>query len=221
MEKNIINLMPYGFPSRENGKYLNDSTIYDRYFSHFANTPPFANDSAETYKEILIVSEALNDTKDKEAHLFIDRDFYGYLIGQLKKQGIIITNDTIMKIIMNVAPLCMRLKVHYQRPRPFQLGLFANVPLFPHASLPAQAPAYPSGHGCQSRYLALCLSAFFPEKQDFLMKLSDYIAHSRVSIGVHFPSDNSFGQAIAEYVFKMPETSDFLKSIEGEIQVAV
>jgi hypothetical protein len=53
----------------------------------------------------------------------------------------------------------------------------AKIPIFPHGSTPALSPAYPSGHGCQSRYVALILSHFFPDQQDFLIQLSDYVAH--------------------------------------------
>ena len=220
MEKKLINKITYGFPSRENGQYLDDATIYDKYYSNFTNTPFFPNDSAETFQELLLISQALSDKKEKETHLFIDRDFHGYIKGQCKKQGIYIETDTIVKIIMQVAPICMRLKVHYQRPRPYQLGLYANIPLFPFGSLPALAPAYPSGHGCQSRFFALCMSSLMPEKTDFFMKLSNYIADSRVFIGVHFPSDNTFGQGIAEFLFRQPETEKFLSSIAEEIKVA-
>lgn len=213
----FIDSIKYGFPTQENAQFLDDKTIYDKYFSEFTKTPFNPNSSGETFKELLVVSEALNDGKDKKAHLVIDRDFYGYLISQVKKQGIILSVETLQKIILNVAPLIMRLKVHYQRPRPFQLGIYANVPLFPHSSNGAQAPAYPSGHACQSRYMALILAYLFPDKEDFLIQLSDYVANSRVSIGVHFPSDNAFGQAIAEYLFNKPETKEFIDSIANEI----
>jgi hypothetical protein len=217
MEQQFINQIFYGFPSKENGQYLDKATIYDKYYSQFTNTPFPANDSAETMKELYVISNALNDGKDKNVHLIIDQQYYSYALKQFAKQGINISDETLQKIILNVAPLVMRLKMHYQRPRPFQLGFLANIPLFPHGSTPAQAPAYPSGHGCQARYFALVLSHFFPEKEDFLIQLSDFIAYSRVSIGVHFPSDNAFGQAIAEYLFKTPETKAFLDSIQSEI----
>jgi hypothetical protein len=217
MEQQYINQIFYGFPSKENGQFLNKKTIYDKYYSNFLSTPFPVNDSAETMKELFIVSQALNDGKDKNIHLIIDQEYYSYVLKQFKKQGVEISEDTLMKIIMNVAPLVMRLKMHYQRPRPFQLGYIANIPLFPHGSTPALSPAYPSGHACQARYFALVMAYFFPEQEDFFIQLSDYIAYSRVSIGVHFPSDNSFGQAIAEYVFKTPETQSFLQSISSEI----
>lgn len=217
MEQQFINQLFYGFPSKENAVFLDKSTIYDKYYSNFLNTPFPVNDSAETMKELFIVSQAIEDGKDKNAHLIIDQYHYDYVIKQLKKQGIEISEDTLMKIILNVAPLVMRLKMHYQRPRPFQLGFIANIPIFPHGSTSALSPAYPSGHACQSRYFGLVIAYFYPDKEDFLMQLSDYIAHSRVSIGVHYPSDNAFGQAIAEYLFKTPETQRFLESIRSEI----
>jgi hypothetical protein len=217
MEQQFINQIFYGFPSKENAEYLDKATIYDKYYSNFLNTPFPANDSSETMKELFIISQALNDGKDKNVHLIIDQQYYSYVLQQFKKQGIEVSEDTLMKIVLNVAPLVMRLKMHYQRPRPNQLGFIANIPIFPHGSTPALSPAYPSGHGCQARYFALVMSYFFPEKEDFFIQLSDYIAFSRVSIGVHYPSDNAFGQAIAEYLFKTPETKAFLESIRNEI----
>lgn len=50
-----------------------------------------------------------------------------------------------------------------------------------------------------------------------LLDFSDYIAYSRVGIGVHFTSDNAFGQAISEYLFKTNECNDFIDQIAIDI----
>ena len=49
--------------------------------------------------------------------------------------------------------------------------------------------------------LANVLSLEFPEKKEKLINLGKNIALSRVYAGLHFPSDNEFGEQIAKILF--------------------
>ena len=112
----------------------------------------------------------------------------------------------------------MRLKMFYQRPRPYQIAWLGKIEILPLGSTSALSPAYPSGHGAQSRLIALILSEAYPDKKEFLMKICDFVADSRVAMGLHFPSDNVFGQAIAEYLFQTKEGQEFTEDILKNIQ---
>ena len=89
------------------------------------------------------------------------------------------------------------LKILFNRARPKQINYNLNV----YESSTANTPAFPSGHCIQSIYLAKVLSLKFPEKKEQLMILAKDIALSRVYAGLHFPSDNLFGEKIADFLF--------------------
>ena len=65
----------------------------------------------------------------------------------------------------------------------------------------AQTPSYPSGHTAQAFWVAHNLSDMFPELEREFFRLAQMIADSRIDRGVHFPSDNRAGKALADAVY--------------------
>lgn len=210
--------LQYGYPSAENAAHLNNATVFDKYFSQFKETGFPENDSIKTYKELKVIQECMEKDFSSKSARVIDIDVMAYYSNQFEKQGINVSQDLLKLIAGEISPLIMRLKMFYQRPRPFQVAWLGKIEILPLGSTSSLSPAYPSGHGAQSRFIALVLSEAFPEKKDWLMKLSEFVAYSRVCMGLHFPSDNVFGQAIAEYLFQTKEgqqlTEDILKNIQ-------
>ena len=84
-------------------------------------------------------------------------------------------------------------KLKYDRVRPSYL----DPSLEPIITTPAH-PAYPSGHAAQSRLMSLLLGALMPEEQDAFIRISDQIAFEREVAGVHYKSDSTAGQQLAE-----------------------
>ena len=207
----------YGYASRENSESLGYGSIFDKYYKDFLNTPFPKNDSEVVKNELLEIEKAMKENDNNQSFLAIDRDIENYVISSLNKMNIPMNVELLGKITMQVGSVIMRLKHHYQRPRPFQLGWYHKIPIMPYASTGAQSPSYPSGHAGQSRFLCLVLGELYPEKREMLIKFSDYIAFSRIALGVHFTSDNAFGQAISEYLFKTNECNDFIDEIAQDI----
>jgi hypothetical protein len=58
--------------------------------------------------------------------------------------------------------------------------------------------SYPSTHAAISRVFALVLADLVPERRAELLAAADAIAHDRLVIGVHYPSDLAAGKALAE-----------------------
>jgi len=208
----------YGYSSEENTAFMNNKSIFDKYYLNFLNTPFPANSSDTTKNELNEIAKVMNEHKDNKAFMQCDRDINVYYLAQLKKAGINISEDIINLIIAQIAPIIMRLKHFYQRARPFQTAWYHEIPVFPKASLVAESPSYPSGHGGQSRFLVLVLAEIFPEKREWLIQLSEYVALSRLGMGVHYKSDNTFGQAISEYCSKQPEFAEIVNLVASRIQ---
>ena len=212
-----VQSLQYGYASKQNTKIMDNKCPFDKYYEEFLNTPFPSNNSDITIKELKEIEVAMQEHGEDKNIFLIDTQIENYYIAQLKKIGIQVDSELIYDLNMSIAPLYMKLKYHYQRPRPFQLGWVNKIAIMPNGSSSADSPAYPSGHGGQSRFIMLIMSDLFPEHKEWLMKLSDYVAHSRVAMGVHYPSDNAFGQAIAEYLSKTDEYELLLNEIAPRV----
>ena len=85
------------------------------------------------------------------------------------------------------------LKDRWNRKRPFQA--IAQI----RSCVPAEVnSAYPSGHTIWYTAAGLLLADLFPDQADRLIKTGRSVAYTRVTCGMHYPSDVLAGQAVAE-----------------------
>jgi len=106
-----------------------------------------------------------------------------------------ITHDgELTHIINNSYPIVMEHKRYYNRPRPAQV----NADIKPVKSLTANTPAYPAGHTFQAYLIANHLSKKHPKHHGEFFRIAKRIADARVSVGLHYPSDNEAGIALAK-----------------------
>jgi membrane-associated phospholipid phosphatase len=85
----------------------------------------------------------------------------------------------------------------YNRPRPFDVDhTIDNLP-----SRLTNNPSFPSGHSIIAASMAKHLSYLYPNKADDLHDLSQQIAQSRVTGGVHYPSDVRGGQQMVQDIW--------------------
>lgn len=91
----------------------------------------------------------------------------------------------------------VKYKKRFARPRPSQLApdLKLVVPNPGHA-------AYPSGHATQSWLMARILSLLDPQHQQAYLAYAKAIAKRREIAGVHYPSDSTAGQKLADGLLK-------------------
>lgn len=95
--------------------------------------------------------------------------------------------EELKTIVQDSYPVIMAHKRYYNRPRPAQI----NNNILPQPSETAQTPAYPSGHAFQSYLLAKYLSTQHPFHRFAFYRIADRIARARLSVGLHYPSDNT------------------------------
>ena len=94
--------------------------------------------------------------------------------------------DDLKRVIVDSHPILMRYKDYYNRPRPNQVN--PNIQAYPSET--SATPAYPSGHAFQSYLLAKHLSRKYPLHYFSFYSIANRIAKARVSLGLHYPSDN-------------------------------
>lgn len=116
----------------------------------------------------------------------------------LKEKGV----EIVDKIIDETIPLIMKLKFYFQRPRPYQMAEYYKLKLFPFYSKSAASPSYPSGHTLQARLICFVLGNHFPDRFDYFESLATDVQHSRIYMGLHYPSDNDYSLFVADTIIR-------------------
>jgi hypothetical protein len=146
-------------------------------------------------------SEEQKNTTITSRYLDYDNDIATIFKSFCKKRLNQDYDEEIDELIQDLAVLITKLKFAYQRPRPFQIAQYYKARLFPVLSLVAISPSYPSGHTIEAKVMAELIGSRHPDQYEFLSRLADDIAQSRLFLGLHFPSDNDFGLMVAKAVY--------------------
>lgn len=105
--------------------------------------------------------------------------------------------EWIEKLSNSIRPIIFSQKQYYNELRPWELARKHRL-YFDYDNIEsAQTPSYPSGHTAQAHYVAGMLSRKYPELGRYFNRLANEIEHSRLVLGVHFPSDNIAGRQLA------------------------
>jgi hypothetical protein len=188
--------------SRSNFKYL------DIDLKPLLDMPPPANSSERTRRELLDMKSFMEKEHSEEFKSNLRRmdegpakfviDSYESLSNRRVPKGV-------LKFIASgdVEVLVMKLKMHYLRPRPYQLAAYHGVNLNYNKKVQngaAATPSYPSGHTMAAYFAARAIGYVEPDYESELMEKSKMVADSRVFEGVHFVSDNMFSFYLVDRV---------------------
>ena len=129
----------------------------------------------------------------------------------LKEQKLDFDEEMLLQIARDSTPFILQLKNHYNRPRPAEV----NKKIKPAKSLTANTRAYPSGHALQSYLLANYLTRLHPSHEKKFQQIADRISESRVSVGLHYPSDNAKSKELVDtHTFRQEYT---VRKIHGPL----
>ena len=155
----------------------------DRYYSTPEPKPQHFPDSVSESKQVV---QAMKNP-DMEYFLLTDESPRAAFVQFLEQKGLDYDPAELAKIIKDSYSLVMAHKTYYNRPRPAQV----NSEITPQESETAKTPAYPSGHAFQSYLIAKHLSHIYPRYTISFYRIAKRIAQARVSVGLHYPSDNA------------------------------
>jgi len=199
---------------------VSDSAKMHRPISNFpvfseiisAIDPPPANDSDETYGEIMEMLDIieLSSESEKNDFNFFDNKVIGHYFDYCRQNNLSYSKDLVSSLYTQVTTLCLNFKYKFNRPRPVQIARSVGLPLKAVYSRTADSPAYPSGHACQSRFLSLFFATLHPQHRSKFIDLGDRCAKSRITGGIHYPSDSAAGKKLAEVLFSRLDISDQL-----------
>jgi hypothetical protein len=169
---------------------------------------PPKNSSDETKKELLEMMSFMTDdhSDDFKSNLKkMDEDPAQFIIDNYKKLSGKDVPKNVLDFLIggDVEILAMKLKMHFNRPRPYQIAEYYGIDLDYNKDIQhgaAHAPSYPSGHTLSAYFAARVLSFIDPTYEDQLKEKAVMVADSRVVEGVHFRSDNMFSFYLVDRV---------------------
>lgn len=205
-----FNQITFGNPTKEVLALIEKKTYLDDLFNQFKGEQMPLNNSDLTKEELnnlvdYVDALDLDENKDYlKRYLSYDRSLLQSVISIFKQKGIDV-EQLCTEIYNDINPLVAKLKMHFNRPRPYQLANYYKLKLFPYNSYSANSPSYPSGHTIQSYVILNVIGSKYPAEYKFCKTLISDIVDSRVYLGLHFPTDNDFGREIGYKILKHKE----------------
>lgn len=205
-----LNQVTYGNPTQKTKALLSKKGLVDSLFEKLKNEPMPDNDSELTKEELNEVVEGISLLENPENELFLkrynsyDRSLIQTLVTIFKQKGVDV-QEVCEEIFLDINPLIAKLKVHFNRPRPYQLANYYKLNLFPFDSFSSNSSSFPSGHTIQSYVILNVIGSMYPTQYKFCKSIIDDVAESRVNLGLHYPSDNDFAKEVGENILKHKE----------------
>ena len=125
-----------------------------------------------------------------------DRDPLQPFLTLIKSKKMKVDRTKLDKLVKDCAVLALKLKMIYNKARPFQLCFKHGFPLQYLQSAHADTPSFPSSFALQAYSLAYVLGRKYEKHQKNIEKLANDIAWSRVYSGNNFESDISGAKQI-------------------------
>jgi len=119
-----------------------------------------------------------------------------------KEQGVDYDKKIAAKLIKDSAPLILKLKKHFNRPRPKVLAKKMNIKMKDIEMESMKTPSYPSGHSVQGILIAKVLGDKYPKAKSAFNKTGENISYSRRVARAHYKSDSKMGEKLGNSMYK-------------------
>jgi len=147
-----------------------------------SKNPPsdYSFDTSQEIKELVKIPSNKKFVKEKD-------DIESYFKKIAEKEGIDFYPEIIAEqLIEESAPLIMKLKNHYDRPRPKVLAKKMGIKLNDIEMDSMKTPSYPSGHSIQGVLIGNVLATIFPLSAQEFIKAGKDISYSRNIARAHY-----------------------------------
>lgn len=206
----MLDSITWGNPSQRHLPYLENKGFLDKHIPQLIKFPFPKNSSKATREEL---NELVDYVAAMKSNDDILKRYKAYDYSLIKTFGDIILKfnlgeksiEMVDQLFEDSLSLLIKLKFHFQRPRPYQLAEVYKLKLFPYDSKSQTTPSYPSGHAFQSRLICYVLGNHHPELFEYFDNLAKDIEYSRMYMGVHYPSDVDFALFCVETITKDAE----------------
>ncbi len=206
----LLDQLGWGNPSHEDSVNLRTTNYLTPVLATLKKRAPFLNSSEATREELQQLLAYGRRREDGARRHIFDSELVPYINDLFCRNGCELEQVTSItkSIVADVLPVITQLKYYFQRPRPAQLAYYLKIPLHPNFSRFVSSPSYPSGHsvlaGVLTEALAHEYSSIFGDCYQIMRKFSGEVMESRLYMGVHYPSDNTFALSVCQAILQHP-----------------
>ena len=119
-----------------------------------------------------------------------------------KQQGVDYNKKIASNLIAESAPVILKLKRYFNRPRPKVLAKKMNIKMEDIEMQSMKTPSYPSGHSVQGVLIAKVLGDKYPKAKSAFAKTGENISYSRRVAHAHYKSDSKMGEKLGNSMYK-------------------
>jgi acid phosphatase (class A) len=116
--------------------------------------------------------------------------------------GVEYPSALVKKLINDSRGTILKLKKHFNRPRPSELAKRRNIKLDNVEAKSTKTPSYPSGHSTQGVLIGEVLADMYPKAAAKFRKAGKDISYSRNVARAHYKSDSKIGEELGKEMFK-------------------
>ena len=216
-----LDQLAYGQATIEERMAIDSGTQFEKHVKVFQNDPYPENISPAAKQELYeIVSKVdkLTNEEWRKRCFFIDRQLGKYLNGYAQKAGMRQFKSIFEQVNhLYLNSLIYQTKYYYNRLRPNQLAYYLKIGLTSANTRTGHTPSYPSGHTLQAHFYTKLISDVMniPWEDEATRE----VAASRMSMGIHYKTDNDFAIKISEYLLDTDEYKELVENIRKELNV--
>tara|TARA_E500000305_G_scaffold105500_1_gene103010 strand:- start:56 stop:610 length:555 start_codon:yes stop_codon:yes gene_type:complete len=107
----------------------------------------------------------------------------------------------IKDLINKSAPIILKLKNYFDRPRPKVVAKKMGIKMKDFEMNSMKTPSYPSGHSAQGILIGMVLSKIYPEHASKFTKAGENISDSRNIAKTHYKSDSKMGKQLGAAMY--------------------
>ena len=172
--------------------------LKDFNISSFKKMKPPGNNTFDTSQEIKALKKIPLNKKFVKEHDNIEKAF----AKTAKEQNVDYDKKIAGKLITASAPIILKLKKHFDRPRPKELAKKMNIKIKDIEMESMKTASYPSGHTAQGILIAKVLGDKYPKAKSAFAKTGENISYSRNVARAHYKSDSKMGEKLANAMYK-------------------
>ena len=161
-------------------------------YSKYKKMKPPKDNSLETFKEIKDIDKLRSDesfVKDNDNLI----KAYKPIVGE---------DDQVKSLVDESQPIILKLKKHFNRPRPKVLAKKMNIKMKDIEMASMKTPSYPSGHSVQGILIGKVLGDKYPKAKSAFAKTGENISYSRRVARAHYKSDSKMGEQLGNSMYK-------------------
>ena len=185
-------------------KYLdNDYNNLEVELDTLEVSPPPKDSSHSTRMELEELERIIEEAKLPAAIMKVaDREPLRLFYSVAKKKNIDPLEEEAERWADDWTKLSFEYKLKFKRRRPYEVKKEHDIDFIVDKSDTSESPSYPSGHAL----MAYGVAEFYKEKYPLMSEewdnIADIIAHSRLQMGVHYPSDVQASKSIVNQLVK-------------------